>query len=261
MTATVPETRPREEKPRELLIELTVTTDAVRTKSWRSDEISGSGASLDLIGATGSPLSALDGAGLGWLTPFVSFLEEPLNQLRGDPSPVTSGAQGLDSAGKDVTAAADTYRHSTSTETDDWSGDAASGYREAGSQYADGLAALGESSATVASALSGAGEVVAQVVEIVTGLVAEAVGKIVPIMTEAVAAAPMTFGQSIAAAIPQCVQIAVDAGQQILGKLAALMASGQNLLKLVEGAVAVMGIVKQVLSRISQQSTQQEERS
>jgi hypothetical protein len=259
VTATVPD-QPREDQPAaELLVEVTVTTDAVRTKTWLSNEISGSGAPMDLISSTESPLSTLGGAGLGWLTPFVSFLEEPLNQLRGNPGPVTSGARGFDSAGQDVTAAADTYRRSTTDETGDWSGDAAKGYREAGSQYADGLAALGESSTTVASALSGAGEVVAQVVEIVVGLVTEAVGKIVPIMTEAVAAAPATFGQSIAAAIPQCVQIAVDAGQQVLGKLAALLSSGQNLLKLVDGAVAVMGLVTKALSRISQQSTQSEE--
>lgn len=241
---------------RELLVEVTVTTDAVRTKSWQSPEISGSGAPLELIGSTTSPLSTLDSAGLGWVVPLVRFLDEPLDQLRGSPEPVTSGAEGYGSAGKDVTTVADNYRKSAAEETDGWSGAAASGYGEAGSQYADGLAALGESSTTVASALTGAGEVVAQVVEIVTQLVAEAVGTIVPIMSEAVAAAPMTFGQSIAAALPQCVQIAVDAGRQVLGKLAALLSSGQNLLELVDGAVAVMQVVKKVLSAISQQSTQ-----
>jgi len=259
VTTTVPK---EEQRPaRELLVEVTVTTDAVRTKSWLSPEISGSGAPLAVIGSTTSPLSTLDSAGLGWVLPLVRFLDEPLDQLRGDPDPVASGAQGYDSAGKDVTTVADNYRQSTAKDTEGWSGDAASGYREAGGQYADGLAALGESSTTVASALTGAGEVVAQVVDIVTRLVTEAVGKIVPIMSEAVAAAPATFGQSIAAAIPQCVQIAVDAGQQVLGKLAALLSSGQNLLKLVDGAVAVMQVVQKVLSAISQQSTQPESQS
>lgn len=240
---------------RELLVEITVTTDAVRKKTWVSGDISGDGtgdgAPLELVGSTTSPLSGLDSAGLGWVLPLISFLEEPLAQLRGDPEPVASGAQEFDRAGQDVTAAADTYRKAATKETEDWSGDAGSGYRDAGSQFADGLTALGESSTTVASALTGAGEVVAQVVQIVTGIVADAVGRIVPIMTEAVAQAPVTFGASIAAAIPQCVQIAVDAGQQIAGKLAALLASGENLLKLVDGALAVMRIVKQVLSKIS----------
>ena len=63
---------------------------------------------------------------------------------------------------------------------------------------------------------------------IVTQLITEAVGKIVPIMTEAIAAAPSTFGQSIAVAIPQCVQIAADYAGQIAGKLAALLPAART---------------------------------
>jgi uncharacterized protein YukE len=250
-----PDSQSPDRPTRELLVEITVTTDAVRDKSWQSGEITGSNASLDTLGSTANPLTELAGSGLGWLTPLVSFLEEPLNQLRGDPSPVSSGAQGCGDAGRDVTSTADSLRQSSTKETDEWSGQAASGYQKSSSEYADGLAALGESATTVATAIAGAGEVVAQVVDIVTRLVAEAIGKIIPIMTKAVAEAPATFGASIAAAIPQCVQIAVDYGQQILGKLAALVSSGENLLKLVTGAVAVMQLVTTALSGISGKST------
>ncbi|MCT2582347.1 WXG100 family type VII secretion target [Actinophytocola gossypii] len=243
----------------ELLVELRLTTDAVRGKAWLSGEITGSTATLSALGSTENPLTGLSGAGLDWLMPMVSFLEEPLNQLRGNPDPVAAGADGFDGAGRDTATVADDYRRSTTEETDEWAGEAADGYRAAGAQQADGLAALGEASTTVASAVAGAGEVVAQVVDIVTRLVAEAVGKIVPIMTQAVAAAPATFGQSIVAAIPQCVGIAVDYGQRILGKLAALLASGDNLLKLVDAALAVLDLVKQVLTPIGQQSTQPEQ--
>ncbi|MGH3762268.1 hypothetical protein [Actinophytocola sp.] len=63
-------------------------------------------------------------------------------------------------------------------------------------------------------------------------------------MTEAVAAAPATFGQSIAAAIPQCVRIAVDYAGRIAGKLAALLSSGEKLIKLIDGALGVLKIVE-----------------
>jgi uncharacterized protein YukE len=240
----------------ELLADLTSASDAVQRKDWLSAGLSGAGAALDVLGSAASPLSALGGAGLGWFTQFVSFLEEPLGQLRGNPGSVSSSAQGFDGAGQQVASLARSYRQSTGTETSDWSGSAASAYRNSGAQHADGIAALGQASTTVASAIAGAGEVVAQAIEIVTQLVTEAVAKIIPIMTQAVAAAPATFGQSIAAAIPQCVQIAVEYGQKILEKLAALLASGQNLLKLVQGAQAVVQTVKEVLTQISQQSTQ-----
>lgn len=256
-TEPTTQTRPAEQRsPADLLVELTVTTGAVRRKEWLSPEIgTNANPSLDLLGSPSNPLTGLSGAGLDWVIPLISFLAEPLRQLRGNPGPVSSGSQEFQTAAQDLSGTADNYRTSTATETDQWSGEAASGYRDKGTRFADGLSALAESSSTVAGAVAGAGEVVAQVVGIVTGLVAEAVGKIVPIMSKAVAEAPATFGASIAAAIPQCVQIAVDYGGRIAGKLAALLSSGQNLLKLVDGALAVLGVVKQVLTMISEQST------
>ena len=239
-----------------LLDELTSAAAAVRGQGWVSAGLGQPGAPVDLLGATGSPLSALAGAGLDWFTPFVAFLEEPLDQLRGDPGPVTSSARDFGGAGQEITALARSYRDATGAQTSGWSGGAAADYRDAGARHADGIAALGQASGTVASAIAGAGEVVGQAVEAVTQLIAEAAGKIIPIMSEAVAAAPATFGQSIAEAIPVCVQIAVEYGQKILAKLGALLASGQNLLKLVQGALAVVDVVKQVLAAISHQSTQ-----
>ena len=60
--------------------------------------------------------------------------------------------------------------------------------------------------------------------------------------------------QSIAAAIPQCVQIAVDYAGQIAGKLAALLSSGENLMKLIDGALGILKIVKQLMTFIGEQS-------
>lgn len=236
-----------------LLAELATIVAAVRGGDWRSGEISGSSGQLD---ASANPLSGLGGAGLDWFTPFIAFLEEPLHQLRADPDQAASGAEGHTGAGQDIAASADGYRRSAAEETDSWTGESGDGYRQSSAQYADGLSALSQGSDAVGGAISGAAEVVAQVADIVVRLVAEAVGTIVPIMSQAVASAPATFGQSVVAAIPRCVQIAVDAGRQIAGKLAALLSSGENLLKLVEGAIAVMGLAKQVLSQISGSSTQ-----
>ncbi|ONI75134.1 hypothetical protein ALI144C_41030 [Actinosynnema sp. ALI-1.44] len=240
----------------QLLAELTSAAAAVRGNSWLAAGLGRSSAAVGLLGSSTSPLSSLSGAGLGWFTPYVSFLEEPFNQLRGNPGSVSSGAQEFQDAGQSVSSLASSYRDATGSQTGTWTGSAASSYRDTGSQAADGISALGEAGSTVAGAIAAAGEVVGQAVEAITALATEAIGKIVPIMTQAVAAAPSTFGQSIVAAIPQCVQIAVDCGQKILAKLAALLTSGQNLLKLVQGALAVVKVVKQVLSQIGSQSSQ-----
>jgi uncharacterized protein YukE len=238
-----------------LLAELRVTGKAVDNREWLSAELAGEPAvSLDALGSTASPLSALDGAGVGFLTPMISFLEEPLHQLRGDPDSVSSGAGEFDGAGQSAAAVGEEYRSAAGRETSEWSGESASSYQQTGTDLADGILSIAETSLTSAKAMIGAGEVVAQVIDVVTRLVTEAVGKIVPIMTEAIAAAPATFGQSIAVAIPQCVQIAVDCGVQLAAKLGALLSSGENLIKLIDGALGVLAIVKEGMKFIGEQS-------
>ncbi|MFS8097681.1 hypothetical protein LFM09_11130 [Lentzea alba] len=242
-----------------LLNELRTTTSSIANDEWLSQDLAATPkANMNELGSSGKPLQALDSAGVGFLTPMISFLEEPLNQLRGNPDGVQQGAGEFQDASKSATTVADTYREKASSETSGWTGDSATDYAKTGKEIADGVLSVAETALTNATAMIKAGEVVAQVVAEVTRLITEALGKIVPIMTQAIAAAPATFGQSIAAAIPQCVQIAVDCGVQIAGKLAELLASGENLIKLVEGAQAVLKVVKQALSVIGDKSTSQE---
>ncbi|SDF79590.1 hypothetical protein SAMN05216553_103326 [Lentzea fradiae] len=236
-----------------LLEELRTTTSAIAGDEWLSQDLAATPkAPVSALGEDGKPLQALDSAGVGFLTPMVSFLEEPLRQLQGDPGGVEQGAGDLRNASTSAAALAESYREKASSETSGWSGQSATDYLQTGQQLVDGVLSIAETALTNATALIKAGEVVAQVAAEVTRLVTEAVGKIVPIMTQAVAAAAVTFGQSIAAAIPQCVQIAVDCGLRIAAKLGELLASGENLIKLVEGAAAVLTIVKQSMSVIGE---------
>ncbi|MBN6038325.1 hypothetical protein [Amycolatopsis sp. 195334CR] len=233
------------------LVDLRIAKDSVGSKEWLSSDLSGEPAvSINMLGSTASPLSALASAGCDFLTPVISFLEEPLGQLRGEPDSVSGPAGQHEQASQGANSVADGYGSTAGNETSEWSGGAKENYTETATKLVDGIKAIGEAAATNAAAITAAGEVVAQVVDIVTRLITEAVGKIVPIMTEAIAAAPATFGASIAQAIPQCVAIAVDYGGQIAGKLAALLSSGENLVKLIEGAVGVLDVAKEGLSVI-----------
>jgi hypothetical protein len=214
------------------------------------------GAPLDLLGSTLNPLAGLATAGLGWFMPLVSFLGDGLTQLQGgNAASVSSGARDFGTAGQDITGVADSYRASTTAQTSGWSGASATEYRNTAAQHADGVAGLGQASNTTASAIIGAGQVVAQAIAEITQLISEAVAEIVPIMTQAVARAGETFGQSVAEAIPPCVGIAVTYAAKIAAKLAALMASGDNLMKLVQGGMAVVELIQSAMSSISQQST------
>ncbi|HEX7302635.1 hypothetical protein [Lentzea sp.] len=238
-----------------LLDELRAKTGAISNGDWLSRDLAAMPeAPVTALGSDGKPLQALDSAGVGFLRPMISFLEEPLDQLRGDPDGVRSGAGGSRDAGRAAAALAEDYRDKASSETSGWSGQSATDYARTGEELVDGVLSVAETALSNAAALIKAGEVVARVAAEVGRLVTEAVGTIVPIMTQAIASAAVTFGQSIAAAIPRCVQIAVECGTQVAATLGELLASSENLVKLVEGAQAVLKIVKQAVSVIGDQA-------
>jgi uncharacterized protein YukE len=239
----------------DLLAQIHETAAAVRGRSWASPELSGGTGGLGNLAGGTDPVAGLSSAGLGWFAPFVSFLSQPSSVLQGNPGPVSTGSSGFAQGGQAVSGLASQYQQAASTETKGWTGDASSAYQGTSTQILDSISSLAEAAYSMSDAIAGAGEVVGQAVGIITQLGGEAIGQIVPIMSQAVAAAPLTGGQSIAAAIPQCVAIATNYGQQMLAKLAALLASGQNLLKLVKGALAVVQLVTKALKQLGQQST------
>jgi len=242
-----------------MVTELQATDAAVRAKGWVAPGLGVPGAPLGLLETALNPLGGLAAAGLGWFTPLVSFLGEGLTQLQGgNGSSVTSGSRDFGDAGRSIGGVAEEYRQSATTQTQGWTGAAADEYRQAANQHADGIAGLGRASTGVGSAIIGAGQVVAQAIAEVTELIAEAVAQIVPILTQAIARAGETFGQSVVEAIPPCVGIAVEYALRIAAKLAALVASGENLMKLVQGGMAVVQLIEQALSGIGGQSVSTE---
>lgn len=239
-------------KTSQLLDDLTSATNAVHNNHWHAGSGFGSVAAQAYVpSSTTSPLSALTTAGFGWATPFVSFLEEPLTQLAGNPGSGSSSSQGLQDAGQSAASLADDYQQSARTQTTGWSGTAASNYQDAAKQLTDGINAIGQASTGLSGAVSGAVDAVAGTQQAVTELIGEAITKITPILTQAVAAAQPTFGASIMAAIPQIVQIAEQYGQQIAEKMQTLLSSGQNLMGLVQslaqGAEQVAGEIHQLV--------------
>jgi hypothetical protein len=239
----------------QMVVDLQDTDAAINAKGWVAPGLGVPGAPLGLLGSSLNPLTGLLSAGLGWFMPLVDFLGEPLTQLQGgNAGSVSSGSQDFGDAGQDMAGVADTYRQAASTQTSEWSGDAAAEYRNSAETHANGIAGLGQASNGVGSAIIGAGQVVAQAIAEVTELIAEAVAQIVPILTQAIARAGETFGQSVVEAIPPCVGIAIEYALRIAAKIAALLASGDNLMKLVQGGMAIVELIQQAMTSISGQS-------
>ena len=115
----------------QMVVDLKATDDAVGAKGWVAPGLGVPGAPLGMLGSTLNPLTGLAAAGLGWFMPLVSFLGDGLTQLQGgNGASVTSGSQDFGDAGQDIAGVAGSYRDSTSAQTSDWSGTAASEYRD-----------------------------------------------------------------------------------------------------------------------------------
>lgn len=236
-----------------LVADVRSTNDAVRGGGWDSGSYGSGDASG---GATGDPLSALVGSGFGFLADLVPFLGEPLQQLAGDPGAIASSAQSMQEVGSGVASISDSYGQAAGPETSGWSGAAASEYLKTAAELVGGLQGIGEASTGLGEALAGMGDALAKTANEVTILVNEAVGRIVLIMNQALAAAQATFGASIAAAIPQVVQVAAEYGARISGHMGNLLASAQGLLGHVDEIMKVLSAVGGVVSKIADQAEQ-----
>jgi uncharacterized protein YukE len=230
-----------------LLADLASLSGAVQSGGWASGGLS-TGGDLSQLAASDSPLSALSAAGFDYVRPMVSFLEEPLTQLAGDPGSVSATAQNAQSTGSDLSALADSYRSARTNQTSNWSGTAADSYRDTGANLADGIAALGQAASTVGTAISNAGGAVAATAQGVRQDISDAVGQMLPVLNLARAQIPATHGASMVQAIPQCVQIAESYAQRIAARVQSLLASGQNLKGFLDEVVRVVDAVKQALA-------------
>jgi len=236
------------------LNDLTATAAAVRTGAWRVGDLTG-GPPTDLaaLAPAASPLSALDGAGLGFLVELVSFLDEPRQQLTGNPGAVGTGADGLAGAGQRMSAIADGYGQSVGQETSEWTGAAALAYLRTGADLVGGIVGLGEATLALGAAAAGAGAAVAAVATEVTMLVTEAIRKIILGMDQALAVAPATLGLSVADAIPRCVQVATEYAGRIVAKLRPLLWSAENLLQHIQSTARAASTLTEAITSLAEQ--------
>ncbi|WP_051772371.1 hypothetical protein [Saccharothrix sp. NRRL B-16314] len=240
----------------QLLAELATVSDAVRNAEWSTGRLAGLPKPADLgpLISSADPLATLSSAGVGMLTPHVSFLAKPLDQFRGDSGAVTAPAQGMATAAADLRALADAFRQTSTTETTGWTGEAADGHRVTSAQFAEGITATAEAAKTIAGAIVDAGEDVVKALTRIVQLIGEAVGKMVPVMANGIAQAPFTMGTSIGVAIADCVTIATACGAEIAKVMADLLADAMNLMKLVEMVLTIVHAVAQLLQKLAEGS-------
>jgi uncharacterized protein YukE len=236
----------------QLLTELSTVSNAVLDREWSTGGLAALPKPGDFgaLISSANPLANLTSAGVGMLTPHVSFLAKPLDEFRGDSGAVSTPAQGMATAAADIRTLADTFRQTSTTETSGWTGEAAEGHRVTSAQFAEGITAIAEAAKTISGAIIGAGEEVVKALTEITQKVGMAVGEMVPVMADGIARAPLTMGASIVEAIGACVAIATKYGGEIAEVMANLLANGMNLMKLVNMVLTIVHTVAQLLQKL-----------
>jgi uncharacterized protein YukE len=235
-----------------LLTHIKSTADAMEKGDILGSAMGVTNVAMDVIGIAGDPMGAITSAGVGWVLNAVSFLREPFDILKGNPSAITGSSQSWLTAANNLTSTAQQYRQQATSQTSSWIGTAGNGYRTASGNQASGLEALAKASQAVSSAITKAGQAVAQARKTVMDLISEAVSKIIQICIEALSKSWLSFGASIAMGIAQSVQKAVSTAQKTMSQIQKVVQTLQQIIKTVQQIVQTVQQVKQLLQQIGQ---------
>jgi hypothetical protein len=237
-----------------LLNDVKSTVTAIENGDWLTAAGGIAQTALDIIGIGGDPLGAISSAGFGWAVEHVGFLREPFDILLGDPETIRSNAATWTTAATQMATTAQQYRETSVSQTSQWSGAAANGYRAVSTTHADGLEAFAKASAGLSAAITGVGQLVAEVRKMVMDLISQAVQKIIMQIIQALASSWATFGASIAAAVVQIIQTAVSTAQKLFGKLVKLLQSMQKVFQLIVKVVQIVKSVKALVEQLGAQA-------
>lgn len=173
--------------------------------------IDGVVAGLDLLAFAANPLKEFIMAGFGWIIENVSFINEPFNQLMGNPGEIQALTETWANISGELDAAAQAMAGAIG-EVDDWEGDAADAYRRVGDSFAQVLSGASGAANSVANGISISGVVVATVRGLVLELICDFAARGVMYLIAAAASAAFTFGGSLIAAAGTVI---MDAGTTI----------------------------------------------
>jgi uncharacterized protein YukE len=152
---------------------------AIKGGSWVDGGLAGLSTSLDALGFVANPADALLSSGIAWLIEHVDILTQALNRFAGNPAAIHAYAEEWRQNATLVSDAHVELRNYVTTDTDEWHGAAADGYRSQAVQQQDGINAISGTLNSVADAVEASGQVVATGRMLTRDLIAQCVSEIV----------------------------------------------------------------------------------
>ncbi|GHH54974.1 WXG100 family type VII secretion target [Lentzea cavernae] len=224
---------------------------SIESGDWVSGGLGIANAAMGMVGNASNPLSGFLSAGFSWAIQHVDFLREPFDVLLGSPESIAKMSESFKNAGKQVKGIATEYEKICVSQTREWQGRAADGYRAAAKRHATGLETLAKSVDGIAGAVKGAGELVGTVRKMIMDLISQAVSDMVMKIIQWLAASFLTFGAAIAGAIADIVTTAVNYAKKLSDFLQKLVGSVQKLLKLVQSVSQIAKAAESIIDAIS----------
>ncbi|HEX7305157.1 WXG100 family type VII secretion target, partial [Lentzea sp.] len=246
-----PATQSSGQDTQQLISNISNTYSAIERGDWVNAGLGIANSAMGIVGMAANPLSGFLSAGFSWAIQHVDFLREPFDVLLGSPESIAKMAQSFQNAGKQVHGIAAEYQKICVSQTREWQGRAADGYRAAAQRHAGGLETLAKSVEGIAGAVKGAGELVGTVRKMIMDLISQAVSDMVMKIIEWLAASFLTFGAAIAGAIADIVTTAVNYAKKLADFLQKLVGSVQKLMNLIKQVTNIAKIAEQVIDAIS----------
>ncbi|NUT93704.1 MAG: WXG100 family type VII secretion target, partial [Saccharothrix sp.] len=237
--------------PSHLIGDVQGTVAAVERGDWVQAGLGIANTAMSIVGMASNPLSGFLSAGFSWAIQHVDFLREPFDALLGNPQAIQKMSSDWASAAKQIEGIVADYRRTAVEETRGWRGRSADGYREAAKKHASGLETLSKAAHGISNAAKGAGELVAQVRKTIMDLISKAVSDMVMKIIQWLSVSWLTFGASIAAAIADIIQMAVNYAKKLADFLQKLGNSLKKLIDLIKQVVQIINTAKQILQAIT----------
>lgn len=163
------------------------------------------------------PFASLRGVA-GWAVDYVAFLQEPIEQLAGDPQGVRATADAIRAAAERLRELAEAQRE-TLARPEGWTGPAKDAYQDSMDALGDELSSLAGAVAAKGVVVENTGAMVQALREAVQHTVGQYSDSLVPGAINAYVFAPFTFGASIAVFLGSVVDSATRLGASIAAKM------------------------------------------
>lgn len=190
--------------------------------------LNGTVATLDLLAFAANPLKEFVMAGVGFLIEHVSFLNEPIEWVAGDPDSINATkdtwrniAQTLDQAGEDLKTEIENLS--------EWEGDAATAYKALLADFGDAIKAGGIAADVMGGYMMVMGVWTAVTRGLLLELICDFVSRAIMYAVAALASSWFTLGGSFAAMVGGIIADAMAVMTKISGHIAKLGQAMQQL--------------------------------